>query len=86
MHPGELLVSKSDAVAGLDKDTKFDLRNIVTLPFDDEWFTVAPSKGHGEHPKRGKFDLSNIANKKKLQAAITERKSAHQGTKKTKKT
>lgn len=76
VHGGELVVRKSDGAAGLDRDTKFDIRNVVQLPFDDEWFAPDPGRRHGEHPKRGKFDMSNKENKRKLQAAVVEARAA----------
>lgn len=72
VHPGELVVPRSQVAAGLTKDTKFDLRNIVRLPFNNEWFAPDPARRYGEHPKRGKFDTTNVENKRKLQAAVME--------------
>ena len=72
VHAGELLVPKDDSAAGLQKDTKFDLCNIVKLPFNEDWFAPDPVERFGRHPKRGKLDLDNVQNKKKLHAAVTE--------------
>lgn len=77
VHAGELVLEKSDPAAGLQKDTKFDLRNIARLPFNDEWFAPDPARRFGEHPKRGTLDLGNVQNKRKLQAAVAEIKGAH---------
>ncbi len=76
MHAGELIVPKTDPDAGLDKDTKFDLCNIVALPFNEDWFAPDPAGRFGRHPKRGTLNLENLQNKKKLQAAVTEAKCA----------
>jgi hypothetical protein len=72
VHAGELVVPKEDPDAGLQKDTKFELRNIVTLPFNEDWFAPDPLQRFGKHPKRGKLNLENLDNKKKLHAAIAE--------------
>lgn len=76
IRPGQFVIRKVDPDAGLQKDTKFDLCNIVALPFDTDWFVADPGKRFGEHPKRGILNLGNPQNKKRLQAAITEAKSA----------
>lgn len=85
VHAGELVVRKSDAAAGLDKDTKFDIRNRVRLPFTEEWFAPDPARRHGEHPKRGKFDMTIPQNRRKLQAAVVEAKTAGTAAKKSRK-
>jgi hypothetical protein len=72
VHAGELVVPKTDPDAGLQKDTKFDLCNIVNLPFNEDWFAPDPAGRFGNHPKRGKLNLDNMQNKKKLQAAVIE--------------
>jgi hypothetical protein len=41
LHPGEFRISKSEhpaayASAGLSYDTKFDLRNVLDLPFNED--------------------------------------------------
>lgn len=76
VHPGEFVVRRGDPDAGLQKDTKFDLCTIVALPFDDNWFVVDPARRFGEHPKRGRLNLANAQNKKKLHAAVTEARNA----------
>lgn len=76
VHPGEFVVRRGDPDAGLQKDTKFDLCNIVALPFDKDWFVADPARRFGEHPKRGRLNLDNAENKKRLHAAVTEAKDA----------
>ena len=76
VRTGEFVVRKGDPDAGLQKDTKFDLCNIVALPFDTDWFVTDPARRFGEHPKRGRLNLDNAQNKKKLNAAVTEAKDA----------
>ena len=39
--------------AGLSYDTKFDLIQIIDLPFTSEWFSVPPAAPHGQSPKLG---------------------------------
>ncbi|MHB8493975.1 MAG: hypothetical protein ACYC9Z_17560 [Casimicrobiaceae bacterium] len=76
VHAGELVVLKDDPDAGLQKDTKFDLCNIVKLPFNEDWFAPDPLQRFGKHPRRGKFNLDNAQNKKKLHAAVIEARHA----------
>ncbi|AIA71444.1 type II toxin-antitoxin system PemK/MazF family toxin [Pectobacterium atrosepticum] len=33
------------AISGLAYDTKFDMSTLVTLPYTNEWFDIAPMKG-----------------------------------------
>lgn len=76
VHAGEFVVVGSDPDAGLTKDTKFDLCNIVALPFNEDWFGPDPASRFGRHPKRGRLNLENLQNKKNLQAAVAEAKHA----------
>lgn len=75
-YPGEFTVVASDAKAGLDKDTKFDLGSMVRLPFDCDWFAASPNRRFGAYPKRGALDLGDAKLKRALQAAIIEAKAA----------
>lgn len=46
IYPGEFILDPNDAGfsdSGLDRRTKFDLNNIVKLPFDSTWFTQSPN-------------------------------------------
>lgn len=69
IYPGEFVISASVA-SGLTKDTKFDLVNRHRLPFDSQWFGEAPGS-KPPHPRRGKLDITDMAIKKRLIAAIT---------------
>ena len=57
LHAGEFSISRAEReafkVAGLSFDTKFDVANIVELPFSDDWFGVPPGAPHGQNPKLG---------------------------------
>lgn len=75
-YPGEFTIRATDAKAGLDRDTKFDLGNTVRLPFDTDWFAPSPNRRFGEHPKRGALDVRDQNLKRALQAAILEAKEA----------
>jgi mRNA-degrading endonuclease toxin of MazEF toxin-antitoxin module len=75
-YPGEITVRATDAKAGLNRDTKFDLANTVRLAFDAEWFAPSPNRRFGEHPKRGALNLQDLKLKRALQAAIVEAKRA----------
>lgn len=72
LYPGEFLVPESDKDAGLSKDTKFDLRNIVRLPFNADWFAPSPNRRYGEHPKRGRLRIDDPIIKRRLHAAAQE--------------
>ena len=55
---GEFAIRKQQNVAayklaGLSFDTKFNLTNTLTLPWDDQFFAVAPDAKHGQTPKVG---------------------------------
>ena len=39
--------------AGLSYDTKFDLRQVLNLPYNTEWFSVPPAAPYGQTPKLG---------------------------------
>ncbi len=39
--------------AGLSFDTKFDLRQLVELPYNSAWFSVPPAAPHGQVPVLG---------------------------------
>ena len=39
--------------AGLSYDTKFDLKQIVNLLYNSDWFSVPPATQHGQSPKLG---------------------------------
>jgi len=41
------------AAAGLSYDTKFDLKQVLDLPYNTEWFSVPPAAPHGQTPKLG---------------------------------
>ena len=48
------------ASAGLSYDTKFDLKNILELPFNDAYFSVPPHAPHGQSPKLGTLHPSMV--------------------------
>ena len=48
------------AAAGLSYDTKFDLRQIVDLPYTTDWFSVPPAAPHGEKPALGTLHPSLV--------------------------
>ena len=54
----EFAIRKADnaaayALAGLSYDTKFNLAEILALPWDKQFFAVPPNPGHGQMPKLG---------------------------------
>ena len=40
-------------LAGLSYDTKFDLRHVIDLPWNETFFAVPPDARHGQSPKLG---------------------------------
>ena len=58
LYSGEFRISKLEnpaayASAGLSFDTKFDLKAVLELPFNDAYFSVPPHAPHGQSPKLG---------------------------------
>lgn len=41
------------ALSGLSYDTKFDLRHVIELPWDEAFFAIPPDGRHGRIPKLG---------------------------------
>jgi len=65
LYSEEFKISKSEhsaayASAGLSYDTKFDLKNILELPFNDSYFSVPPHAPHGQTPKLGTLHPSMV--------------------------
>ena len=65
LYSGEFRISKSEHAAaytgaGLSYDTKFDLRKILELPFNDAYFSVPPHAPHGQTPKLGTLHPSMV--------------------------
>jgi hypothetical protein len=65
LYSGELKISKSEhpaayTSAGLSYDTKFDLRKVLELPFNDDYFSVPPHAPHGQVPKLGSLHPSMV--------------------------
>lgn len=55
------------AAAGLSYDTKFDLRQVLDLPYNTEWFSVPPAAPHGQTPRLGVLHPSLV---RAVQAAL----------------
>jgi hypothetical protein len=57
LRSGEFLIARQEAAAfrlsGLSYPTKFNFRNAVELPFNDDWFRPPPGTPHGPIPKLG---------------------------------
>jgi hypothetical protein len=65
IYSGEFRISKSEhpaayASASLSYDTKFDLRSVLELPFNDAYFLVPPHAPHGQIPKLGTLHPSMV--------------------------
>ena len=64
LYPGEFLISKLDnldayKLAGLSYDTKFDLNRTFQLPYNSDWFGVAPTP-LGQNPRLGTLHPSLV--------------------------
>ncbi|HEY2255569.1 MAG TPA: hypothetical protein VGI11_08020, partial [Variovorax sp.] len=75
LYGGEFAITKQGAPAayssaGLSFDTKFDFRQRVELPWNEDFFGVPPHAPHGQHPKLGSLHASMMrAAQAALQAA-----------------
>ena len=63
LHKGVFAISKQGnpaaySSAGLSFDTKFDLRQSVELPWNEDFFAVPARVPHGQHPKLGSLHAS----------------------------
>jgi hypothetical protein len=70
LYSGEFRIVESDlpafALSGLSYSTKFNLKRMIELPYNDEWFSVPPGIPYGQSPKLGVLHPSLIH---KLRAA-----------------
>ena len=65
LHRGEFSILRNRnraafEAAGLSYDTKFDLKQMVDLPYTCEWFSVPPTAPHGQTPKLGTLHPSLV--------------------------
>ena len=65
LYTGEFRIGKIEhpaayASAGLSFDTKFDLNNVLELPFNDDYFSVPPHAPFGQNPKLGTLHPSMV--------------------------
>jgi len=65
LYSGEFRITKTEhpsafASAGLSYDTKFDLKSVLELPFNDGYYSVPPHAPHGQHPKLGTLHPSMV--------------------------
>lgn len=77
LHRGEFSILRlvnpaAYAAANLSYDTKFDLKQVVTLPFSSEWFSVPPRAPHGQVPKLGTLHPSLVRIVQAAYAAATQ--------------
>jgi hypothetical protein len=80
LYSEEFKISKSEhpaayASAGLSYDTKFDLRNILELPFNDAYFSVPPHAPNGQTPKLGALHPSLVRIAASAFAALSKKNS-----------
>jgi hypothetical protein len=65
LHRGEFSILRARNLAayeaaGLSYDTKFDLKQIIDLPYTTDWFSVPPAAPHGQTPKLGMLHPSLV--------------------------
>jgi hypothetical protein len=65
LHAGEFAITRAEnpaayATAGLSFDTKFDFRQAVELPWNEDFFAVPGRAPHGQHPKLGSLHVSLV--------------------------
>jgi hypothetical protein len=65
LHRGEFAIYSqincaAYEAANLSFDTKFNLRQLINLPFSTEWFSVPPSAPNGQIPKLGVLHPSMV--------------------------
>lgn len=76
LHRGEFAITRQSnpaayGSAGLSFDTKFDLRQLVALPWNEEFFAVPAWAPHGQHPRLGSLHASM------MRAAVAAYQGAH---------
>jgi hypothetical protein len=74
LYRGEVAILQSRnpaayAAAGFSYDTKFNLRQLVDLPYTTEWFSVPPTAPNGQTPVLGTLHPSLV---RAVQAAFRE--------------
>ena len=77
LHKGEFAVTKRGhpaaySSAGLSFDTKFDLRQSVELPWNEDFFAVPARAPHGQHPKLGSLHASMMREVRTAYQAVNE--------------
>ena len=65
LFAGEFIIAKAKhpaayASAGLNFDTKFNLKAVCELPFNSTYFSVPPHAPHGQTPKLGVLHPSMV--------------------------
>ena len=65
LHRGEFAILRevnlaAYEAAGLSYNTKFDMKQVLDLPFTTDWFSVPPAAPHGQTPKLGTLHPSQV--------------------------
>lgn len=65
LHRGEFAILHAAnraayEAAGLSYDTKFDMKQVLDLPYTTDWFSVPPMAPHGQTPKLGTLHPSLV--------------------------
>jgi hypothetical protein len=77
LHRGEFSVLRecnlsAYEAAGLSYDIKFDLKQVIDLPYSTDWFSVLPAAPHGQVPKLGMLHPSLVRVKQGAFRAVAE--------------
>lgn len=65
LHRGEFAILRevnltAYEAAGLSYNTKFDMKQVLDLPYTTDWFSVPPAAPHGQTPKLGTLHPSLV--------------------------
>ena len=65
LHRGEFVIARAQnpaayEAAGLSYDTKFNMKQVIDLPYTTQWFSVPPSAPHGQKPMLGTLHPSLV--------------------------
>lgn len=78
LYPGEFVLDPQDKgflESGLETRTKFDLGNLIKLPFDTTWFADSPLLTFSSpKPKMGSLHVSYMGSARRAKQAYEEKK------------
>ena len=77
LYRGEFAILRDKNLAAYEEaklsfDTKFNLRQVLELPFSTDWFSVPPDGPHGQIPKLGTLHPSMVRSVQAAFQAVSE--------------